>query len=239
MNNRFTEKAEKCIIHATKLAEELGDKLLAADDNGKVDVNIDEPIEIRFDTTELSVLSFSTDSYALSRSVMLSMIEEIRESYPDIIRFERVSADSVESLLYNFNDKYALVALPNDTYHFIRKDRYEYAADGESDAYNVTYTHISRSAELYVLEIGDLTSDALDVLNSALAEWGALLVFSDTEISGVDGVRSASALFEVNHTGGIDTPYFAGDTLAPVSYTVTETTGYTFGYTQVKIISFN
>lgn len=218
--------------------EMLVSKLLAVDYGDAVDVVIDEPIEMTVDTADVSVLSFSSDGYALSRSVMVSMVEKIGESYPDIVRFERVSRDSVESLLYNFDDKYALVALSNDTYHFIRKDRYgsEIVTSDGIDA--VKYSHLSQNTVLGVVEIGDPSEEALAAFCPSL-EGGAALVFSDAELSEIDGIRSASELFDASNTSGIDTLYFSGETLAPTSYTVTETTGYTYSYTALKIISFN
>ena len=218
--------------------DRLASELLAEEDDGCVDFAIDEPIEISFESMDVSLLSFRADAFALSRADMISIVEEVRESYPDIVRFERVSQDSVESLLYNFDDKYALVALSSDTYHMIRKDRYECEVSTADGLDTVKYSHVSQSTELTILEMENASDEMLKDLRSAL-QGGAALVFSDTELSGIDGIRSASALFDASNTSDIDMPYFAGETLSPTAYTVTESMGLTYSYTALKIISFN
>lgn len=215
------------------LAAELYDK----GDTGYAGLIIDYPIEIAFGTTDVSVLSFCPDSYEISHSTMTSIAEKIMESYPDVIRLERVSADSVQSLIYNFADKYELISLSNNTYHMIRKDKYEYGKNTADGVDALKYKHISAGAEFNVLEIGEATNASIEALNSILSNGGASIVFSNNSLSSVGGVESASVLFDQIHSGGMDMLYFAGDTISPCDYDITDLLGFTCGYAEVKIFS--
>ena len=220
--------------------DELEARLLTADEGGCVELMIDKPIDIAFDTVDVSILSFRPNSYELSFSDMTSMIEIVRASYPDIIRFERVSRASMESLLYNFNDRYELITISNDTHHMIRKDRYSYdEIETVGDVNTLKYAHVDLSTKFNVLELGDAPDETKTSCSSILATGEACLVFSDAALSGIDGIKSVSALFGESKIGRIDTPYFAGDALAPTLYSVTETIGFNYSYTQIKISSFN
>ena len=222
---------------AIKVAlERLERELTAVDENGCADARIDEEIDIIFDSTDVSVLSLRAHSFALSRSDMLSIIEKVRESYPDILRFEGVSEDSVQSLFYNFNDKYELITLTDNTYHMIRKERYTYATDTANGVDVVKYMHTVRGTVFSVLE---LCGEYDKIKATSMLNGGTALIFSDVTISDIDGVTSAAALFEQDRVSGIDAAYFAGETLSPYAYVITDTTGFTYSYTGIKIISFN
>ena len=215
--------------------DRLGQELLRADENGCADVRIDGTVDIIFDTTDVSVLSFIPTSPELSLADMIAMLEKVRESYPDIVRFEGVSANSMQSLFYNFNESYALITLSDNTYHMIRKDRYTYDLNRADAVDAVKYTHTDRGAVFNVLELfGECDNDSVSSTMS-----GACLIFSDSAILDIDGVKSAAAFFEQNHISGIDSLYFAGETLSPHSYVVAKTDLFTYSQTQIKTISFH
>ena len=215
------------------LAAELYDKGAT----GYAGLIVDDPIEIAFEITDVSVLSFCPTSYDISHSTMTSIAEKIMESYPDVIRLERVSADSVQSLIYNFADKYELISLSNNTYHMIRKDRYEYEKSTARGIDILKYKHIAGGAEFDILETGETTNAATEALNSIISKESVSFVFSDISLSGVVGVESASVLFDQVNIGGMDMLYFAGDTIFPCDYDITDSLGFTCGYAEVKIFS--
>ena len=212
-------------------------ELLSVDELGCTDLCLEGAIEVTFESADVSVLSIRTTSFDLSRADMTSILAKVRESYPDIVRFEGIAAGSMESLFYNFDDRYSLIAISNDTYHMIRKDRYSFEVSTANGTDILRYSHVERSTVLSVLELSDDADAAKQTLDQSLG--GACLVFSSAQITDVYGVRSAAVLFEVGGTFAIDTAYFWGDTLFPDSYSVTETIGFTYSHTEIKIISFN
>ena len=223
---------------AIKVAlERLENELLKADENGQDNVPLDSDIVISFDYEEASVLSVRGDSFELSRSDMLSIIEKIRECNPDIIRLESASADSVQSVFSNFSDTYELITLSDGSYHMITKGRYTYERSAESGFEVLRYKRTDKSAELRVIELFDEPEDVKGSLSTAL-RGGVGIIFSDSLISGVDGVVSATSVFESGGADRIDSAYFSGEALSPVSYDVTHSGGVTYSHTQIKIISF-
>lgn len=218
--------------------EAFAERLLTADDSHRVDITVDEPIDIIFDTIDVSILTICPDVRLLSISDMISIAEKIEEIRPDIVRLECVSRDAAEGIFDNLDDKYTLISLPNDVYHMVQKDRYEYAVDSARGVDVVRYSNLSKSATLEVLELGKLDDEELGALQSMLSKDSCFIGFSSSAIKDIDGLKPISALFDVSNIGEIDTPYFAGETYIPTAYSLTEATGYTYGYMQIKVISF-
>ena len=217
----------------------LAERLLMINDSGSVEVMLDQPIDVIFEILDVSILTICPDSPLISISNTISIVQRIEESSPDIIRLERVSGDSLEDILYNLNDKYTLISLPNDVYHMFRKDRYECEKGSASGVDAVRYSNLSKSAAFEVIELGELDDERLGVLKSMTLNDREFVGFSSAVITGISGLNSASSLFEVTASGEIDVPHFAGESISPIYYAVTDTAEYTYSYTQLKIISLN
>ncbi len=224
---------------AIKVAiERLEGELLSADEDECVNVTLEDAIDIEFDTTDMSVLSVRAESSDLLQADMISIASRIEESYPDLVRLEAISADSMQLLFYGFLNKYELIELSDNTYHMIRKDRYTYQKESERGVDLLKYKHIEKGTSVTVTECFGEPDEAKPTLISTLGKNGAVLVFSDGSLSDIETLGSAAAIFEQEHIGGIDTAYFAGESLSLLSYSATEEATFNHSYTQIKLISF-